>query len=83
MINILKQLEALGIDFEVKGGKMKEQKIIKKQLIKNMLLNFVTFTIIFTVLGLIIYGQFTYISADEELLDKKIKWVYARNKRKK
>ena len=50
---------------------MKEQKIIKKQLIKNMLLNFVTFTIIFTVLGLIIYGQFTYISADEELLDKK------------
>lgn len=35
---------------------MKEQKIIKKQLIKNMLLNFVTFTIIFTVLGLIIYG---------------------------
>ena len=55
---------------------MKEQKIIKKQLIKNMLLNFVTFTIIFTVLGLIIYGQFTsslYISADEELLDKKNK----------
>ena len=52
---------------------MKEQKIIKKQLIKNMLLNFVTFTIIFTVLGLIIYAQFTYISADEELLDKKNK----------
>lgn len=51
---------------------MNEQKIIKKQLIKNMILNFVTFTIIFSILGLIIYWQvssYLYQSADIELRD--------------
>lgn len=51
---------------------MNEQKIIKKQLIKNMILNFVAFTIIFSILGLIIYWQvssYLYQSADIELRD--------------
>lgn len=53
---------------------MNEQKIIKKQLIKNMILNFVAFTIIFSILGLIIYWQvssYLYQSADIELRDDK------------
>lgn len=51
---------------------MSEQKIIKKQLIKNMMFNLIAFTIIFSVFGLVIYGQFSnslYKSADEELLN--------------
>ncbi|MBR3002003.1 MAG: sensor histidine kinase [Clostridia bacterium] len=53
---------------------MKEEKVIKKQLRKNMLLNLLTFTIIFSVLGIIIYSYFRislYQSADEELLNIK------------
>ena len=49
---------------------MSEEKQVKKQLIKNMLINLVTFSIIFTILGIIIYEQFKsslYISADTEL----------------
>ena len=49
---------------------MSEEKQVKKQLLKNVLLNLVTFTIIFSILGIIIYGQFKnslYISADSEL----------------
>ena len=53
---------------------MNEQKIINKQLIKNMLLNLITFTLIFSVLGIIIYIQVNnllYNSSDQELLNNK------------
>ena len=49
---------------------MSEEKQVKQQLRKNMFLNLITFSIIFTILGVIIYGQFAnslYKSADEEL----------------
>ena len=49
---------------------MSEEKQVKKQLFKNILLNLITFAVIFTVLGIIIYGQFKsslYLSADSEL----------------
>jgi len=36
---------------------MYEQKIIKKQLLKNMLYNFIAFTLIFTIFGAIIFNQ--------------------------
>lgn len=51
---------------------MKEEKVIKRQLRKNMILNLVAFAVIFSVLGIIIYSQFRislYMSADEELLN--------------
>ena len=50
---------------------MEEQKIVKRQLIKNMIYTFITFTIIFTVFDLIIYNLVSvqlYNSIDEELL---------------
>ena len=49
---------------------MSEERKVKKQLIKNMLLNLVTFSIIFYILGMVIYSQFNkslYLSADYEL----------------
>lgn len=49
---------------------MSEEKTVKKQLVKNMLLNLLTFSIIFYILGMSIYGQFKnslYMSADTEL----------------
>ncbi len=49
---------------------MNEEEKVKKHLIKNMFLNLITFSIIFYVLGIIIYSQFNhslYISADSEL----------------
>lgn len=49
---------------------MNEEKQVKKQLIKNMLLNLITFSIIFYILGMVIYTRFNdslYISADNEL----------------
>ncbi len=49
---------------------MNEEEKVKKHLIKNMFLNLITFSIIFYVLGMIIYSQFNhslYISADSEL----------------
>ena len=49
---------------------MSEEKTVKKQSAKNMLLNLLRFSIIFYVLGMSIYGQFKnslYISADTEL----------------
>lgn len=51
---------------------MNEEKVIKKQLAKNMLFNFIAFAVIFSVLGIIIYSQFRvslYSSADKELLN--------------
>lgn len=57
---------------------MNEQKIVKKQLIKNMLLTLVCFSVIFTILGLIIYNQVSsslYKSIDGELLASKEKIV--------
>ena len=51
---------------------MKEERVIKKQLRRNMLFNFIAFAVIFSVLGVIIYSQFRislYSSADEELLN--------------
>lgn len=50
---------------------MNEEKKVKQQLIKNMILNLIAFSIIFYVLGSVIYGQFrntVYISADSELV---------------
>ena len=49
---------------------MSEEKQVKKQLLKNVLLNLITFTIVFYILGIAIYGQFKstlYSSADSEL----------------
>lgn len=49
---------------------MNEEKEVKRQLMKNMLLNLLTFSIIFYILGMSIYGQFTstlYMFADSEL----------------
>ena len=55
---------------------MNEEKFIKKQLRKNMLFNLIAFTLIFSVLGIIIYSFFSsslYSSADKELLNMKNK----------
>lgn len=49
---------------------MNEERVIKKQLLKNMLFTFITFSIIFTVFDLIIYNQISasiYSSIDTEL----------------
>lgn len=49
---------------------MNEEEQVKKQLIKNMILNLITFSIIFYILGIVIYSQFSsyvYNSADSEL----------------
>ena len=49
---------------------MSEEKQVKKQLLKNVILNLITFTIIFYILGIAIYGQFQnslYLSANSEL----------------
>ena len=49
---------------------MNEEKQVKKQLFKNMVLNLITFSIIFYILGAVIYTQFNntlYNSADKEL----------------
>ena len=51
---------------------MDEQKIIKKQLLKNMILNFIAFTLIFSILGIVIYTSVKrslYKSSDNELLN--------------
>lgn len=51
---------------------MSEDEKIKKQIIKNMVLNIIVFSLIFYILGVLIYSQFTqsiYLSADNELLD--------------
>ena len=53
---------------------MSEEKLIKKQLLKNMFLNFITFTIIFAILGAILYTQvamYLYNSSDQELMNSK------------
>ena len=50
---------------------MEEQRIIKKQLRKNMLFTFITFTIIFTIFDLIIFNLIStsiYNSVDEQLI---------------
>ncbi len=55
---------------------MNEQKLVKKQLLKNMILTLIAFSVIFTILGLIIYNQVTislYRSTDEELIATKTK----------
>lgn len=49
---------------------MNEERKVKTQLIKNMILNLITFSIIFSILGIVIYSQFSnfvYNSADSEL----------------
>ncbi len=49
---------------------MNEEKQVKHQLLKNMFLNLITFSIIFYILGAVIYAQFKntlYNSADNEL----------------
>lgn len=62
---------------------MSEERKVKKQLIKNMILNLVTFSIIFYLLGIVIYSQFNnslYLSADYEL-ENQIKRVQNRSRR--
>ncbi len=49
---------------------MQEKKLIKKQLLKNMLYNFIAFSIIFTIFGAIIFNNLVtelYKSVDSEL----------------
>lgn len=53
---------------------MTEEKLIHKQLIKNMFLTFIVFTFIFSCLGTILYTQVEssmYRSSDEELLNSR------------
>lgn len=62
---------------------MSEERKVKKQLIKNMILNLVTFSIIFYLLGIVIYSQFNnslYLSADDEL-ENQIKRIQNRPRR--
>lgn len=50
---------------------MNEQEMMKKSLIKNMMINFVVFTILFVIFDFIIYNQISlslYQSVDEELI---------------
>ena len=57
---------------ELKGGKqLNEERLINKQLIRNMIYNLIAFTAIFTAFGVIIYNQVrisVYSSAENELL---------------
>ena len=49
---------------------MNEEKQVKNQLIKNMVLNLIAFSIIFYLFGTFVYGKFyksLYLSADSEL----------------
>ncbi len=53
---------------------MSEEKLIKKQLLKSMLYNLVTFTLLFSVFGIIIFGTlktFLYQSSMDELNESK------------
>ena len=55
---------------------MNEEKQVKQQLLKNMFLNLITFSIIFYILGAVIYTQFKttlYNSADNELKNSQIR----------
>ena len=57
---------------------MNEEKQVKHQLLKNMLLNLITFSIIFYILGAVIYAQFKntlYNSADNELTSVHIREI--------
>lgn len=57
---------------------MNEEKQVKHQLLKNMFLNLVTFSIIFYILGAVIYAQFKntlYNSADNELTTAHIREI--------
>lgn len=66
---------------------MNEEKIVKKQLTKNMIFNIIAFSIILVTLGLLIYTEFKsslYISADSELrneLNQNKKMMFEPNKR--
>lgn len=49
---------------------LNEEKVIRKQLLKNMLYNFFVFTIIFTLFGILIFNAvkiFIYQSSNREL----------------
>lgn len=66
---------------------MNEEKIVKKQLTKNMIFNIIAFSIILVTLGILIYTEFKsslYISADSELkneLNQNKKMMFEPNKR--
>ena len=63
---------------------MNEEKQVKHQLLKNMLLNLITFSIIFYILGAVIYAQFKntlYNSADNELSSAQIREINGTNQR--
>ena len=63
---------------------MNEEKQVKHQLLKNMLLNLITFSIIFYILGAVIYAQFKntlYNSADNELSNAQIREINGTNQR--
>lgn len=53
---------------------MEEQKIVRKQLLKNMLYTFITFTVIFTLFDILIYNLIStsvYTSIDKEIMSAK------------
>lgn len=65
---------------------MNEEKQVKHQLLKNMFLNLITFSIIFYLLGVVIYAQFKntlYNSADNELTSAHIRDINYSNQRGK
>ncbi|MBR3162723.1 MAG: HAMP domain-containing histidine kinase [Clostridia bacterium] len=64
---------------------MSEEKQVKRQLLKNMLLNLITFSIIFYILGVIIFAQFKntlYNSADNELKNSQMRELNLANEKK-
>ena len=63
---------------------MNEEKQVKHQLLKNMFLNLITFSIIFYLLGVVIYAQFKntlYNSADNELTSAHVREINDSNQR--
>lgn len=64
---------------------MNEEEKVKKQLVKNILLNLLTFSIIFYILGVSIYSQFKnslYMSADTELSQAAIEGRFRENEKR-
>lgn len=61
---------------------MDEKKLIKKQLIKGIILNFIAFTLIFTVFAFTIFTTlkiFIYQSSNEELIKEQQKYLVQKN----
>lgn len=62
---------------------MSELKLIKKQLLKNMLFNLITFAILFSIFGVIIFSTvktFLYMSSTHELINSKERYSIIQEK---